>query len=147
MKYADVVRTVQEQSRQGLAISREEAGRTVSAVLRTLAERLPEGLAEHLAAQLPHELAGTVASAAESAGTGEGGHPRSAGERFGLTAFAGRVAWRAGITEEAALQRSAVVLNVLDAFVSPEEMLKVAGALPADIRELLPTTRALENET
>ncbi len=48
------------------------------------------------------------------------GHGRpAAGERFGLTAFAGRVAWRAGIDEDEALRRSAVVLNVLDAFVSP----------------------------
>ncbi|MEU0739850.1 DUF2267 domain-containing protein [Streptomyces sp. NPDC006134] len=142
MKYDDLVRTVQEQSH---AAGRDEAGRTVSAVLRTLAERLPEGLAEHLAAQLPHELAEAV-SPARAAGDGDG-HARSTGERFDLTAFAGRVAWRAGITEEAALQRSAVVLNVLDAFVSPEEMTKVAGALPADIRELLPTTRAVERES
>lgn len=141
MRYDDLVRTVQEQSR---AVSRDEAERTVSAVLRTLAERLPEGLAEHLAAQLPHELAGHVPPA--QAPAGRSGHTRGTGERFGLTAFAGRVAWRAGITEEAALQRAAVVLNVLDASVSPEEMTKVAGALHADIRELLPTTRAVESE-
>ncbi|MGW0812995.1 DUF2267 domain-containing protein [Streptomyces viridiviolaceus] len=140
MKYADLVRTVQEQSH---AVGREEAEATVTAVLRTLAERLPEGLAGHLIAQLPHELAGEIRPTdAEPEGHGQ----PSGAERFGLTAFAGRVAWRAGIDEEAALQRSAVVLNVLDAVVSPEQMTKVAGALPADIRELLPSTRAVETE-
>ncbi|MBD0421277.1 DUF2267 domain-containing protein [Streptomyces sp. NPDC052309] len=140
MKYADVVRTVQEQSR---SVGREEAEATVKAVLRTLAERLPEGLAGHLVAQLPHELADEIRS--PEGAPGGPGQPSGA-ERFGLTAFAGRVAWRAGIDEEAALQRSAVVLNVLDAVVSPEQMTKVAGALPPDIRELLPTTRAVETE-
>ncbi|GAA2430248.1 DUF2267 domain-containing protein [Streptomyces glaucus] len=140
MKYDDLIRTVQEQSPP---LGREEAERTVSAVLRTLAERLPEGLADHLAAQLPHELAGV----ARPAGTTGDEQPRGSGERFDLTAFAGRIAWRAGITEEAALQRSAVVLNVLDAFVSPEQMTKLASTLPADIRELLPTGRAVETES
>ena len=140
MKYADLVRTVQEQSH---AVGREEAEATVTAVLRTLAERLPERLADHLLAQLPHELAAEIRPPdAEPEGHGQ----PSGAERVGLTAFAGRVAWRAGIDEEAALQRSAVVLNVLDAVVSPEQMTKVAGALPADIRELLPTTRAVETE-
>ncbi|MDN0196532.1 DUF2267 domain-containing protein [Streptomyces sp. S.PNR 29] len=141
MRYHDVIRTVQEQSHSA---GRGEADQSVRAVLRTLAERLPEGLAGHLAAQLPHELAESVQSAHDS-GAGQG-QPRTTGERFGLTAFAGRVAWRAGISEDVALQRSAVVLNVLDAFVSPEQMTKIASALPADIRELLPTTRAVETE-
>jgi uncharacterized protein (DUF2267 family) len=141
MKYHDLIRTVQEQSHSA---GRGEADQSVRAVLRTLAERLPEGLADHLAAQLPHELAESVRSA-HASGDGHG-QLRAAGERFGLTAFAGRVAWRAGITEEAALERSAVVLNVLDAFVSPEQMTRIASALPADIRELLPTTRAVETE-
>ncbi|MEG3628224.1 DUF2267 domain-containing protein [Streptomyces poriticola] len=143
MKYGDLVHTVREQS-QG--IGRDEAERAVSAVLGTLVERLPAGLARHLVAQLPHELAWLTGSAAVARSGPDGSERPVSGERFGLTAFAGRVAWRAGIGEEEALQRSAVVLNVLDAFVSPEEMSKVAGALPADIRELLPVTRALETE-
>ncbi|GGL86690.1 hypothetical protein GCM10010129_33090 [Streptomyces fumigatiscleroticus] len=141
MKYDELIRCVQEQSH---STDRDDAERSVRAVLRTLEERLPEGLAGHLAAQLPHELAEAMAPEETD---GEGQPPRDAGERFGLTAFAGRVAWRAGLGEDAALQRSAVVLNVLDAFVSPEEMTKLHGALPADIRELLPTMRAAGTES
>ncbi|MFV0137446.1 DUF2267 domain-containing protein [Streptomyces sp. HMX87] len=143
MKYGELVHTVQEQSHSG---AREEAERSVSAVLSTLVERLPEGLAHHLVAQLPHELAGLTDAVGSGPEASDGSGQPAGGERFGLTAFAGRVAWRAGIGEEEALRRSAAVPNVLDSFVSPEEMTKVAGALPADIRELLPTTRAMETE-
>jgi uncharacterized protein (DUF2267 family) len=112
-------------------------------VLRTLAERLPTGLADHLAAQLPPDLAADIREATASA-TSEG-RPSGVGEPFDLTAFAGRVAVRAGTTEDTALQYSAAVLEVLDAAVSPEEMRKVADALPADIRELLPAGRAKDH--
>ncbi|MFE2265057.1 DUF2267 domain-containing protein [Streptomyces griseosporeus] len=138
MKYDDMVRTVRD--RVGF-VDRDEAEQTLRAVLRTLAERVPAGLAEHLAAQLPHELGGAL----RPPGAGESGHPRTVGERFDLTTFAGRVAWRAGVSEDTAVQRSAAVLEVLDAAVSPELMDKLSGALPHDIRELLPTTRASEH--
>lgn len=116
--------------------------RATHAVLRTLAERLPAGLADHLAAQLPRNLAADILEAAQSATSA--GRPRGTGEPFDLTAFAGRVAVRAGTTEDTALQYSTAVLEVLDAAVAPEEMRKVAGVLPADIRELLPAGRADE---
>lgn len=140
MKYGDMVRTVRD--RTGSA-DRDEAEQTLRAVLRTLAERVPAGLADHLAAQLPHELAGTVRGGEPAAA--EGGHPRSAGERFDLTTFVGRVAWRAGVSEDTAVQRAAAVLEVLDAAVAPEQMDKLTHVLPADIRELLPTARASEH--
>ncbi|MBN0043523.1 DUF2267 domain-containing protein [Streptomyces actuosus] len=136
MKYADMVRTAGD--RIGF-IDLTEAEQTLRAVLRTVAERVPAGLADHLAAQLPHELDGALRPADPAA---EAGHPRSVGERFDLTTFAGRVAWRAGVSEDTALRRSAAVLEVLDAAVAPESMEKLARALPLDIRALLPTARA-----
>ncbi|GCB43397.1 DUF2267 domain-containing protein [Streptomyces sp. NL15-2K] len=116
--------------------------RATQSVLRTLAERLPTGLADHLAAQLPPDLAAHIRETTASA-TSEA-RPSGAGEPFDLTAFAGRVAVRAGTTEETALRYCAAVLEVLDAAVSPEEMRKLTDALPADIRELLPAGRADE---
>ncbi|MBV7700146.1 DUF2267 domain-containing protein [Streptomyces sp. TRM70350] len=111
-------------------------------VLQTLAERVPTGLADHMAAQLPRDLAACIHEVTDSATSD--GRPSGAGERFDLTAFAGRVAVRAGTTEDRALRYCAAVLEVLDAAVSPEEMRKLTDALPADIRELLPTARADE---
>ncbi|GAA3243517.1 DUF2267 domain-containing protein [Streptomyces sp. XM83C] len=139
MKYDAMVRTVRD--RVGF-VDRDEAEQTLRAVLRTVAERVPAGLAGHLAAQLPHELGGILHREPPES---EEGHPRSAGERFDLTTFVGRVAWRAGVSEDIALQRSAAVLEVLDAAVSPELMDKLTGVLPHDIRELLPTARASEH--
>lgn len=124
---------------------RGSAERTTRAVLATLAERIPPGLAHHLAAQLSPGLADAItATVPEPESTGaDPGHA----ERFDLTVFAGRVAARVGTTEEAAVQQSTSVLEVLDAAVTPEVMEKVATALPADIRELLPSSRADDSGT
>ena len=123
--------------------SRGAADRATRAVLSTLAERLPSGLAGHVAAQLSPELAAPMRQAAEPA---DDGRPNTSGERFGLTVFAGRIAGRAGTDENAALREAAAVLEVLDAALTPELTQKVAGALPADIRTLLPAGRATESE-
>ncbi|MEI7031676.1 DUF2267 domain-containing protein [Streptomyces pratensis] len=122
---------------------RGPAERVTRAVLTTLAERLPHGLAEHMTAQLPSELA---ASVRETTDARDPGLPGSA-ERFDLTAFAGRIAGRAGTDEMAAVREAAAVLEVLDAALAPELMEHVAGALPADIRALLPDSRATEHES
>ncbi|MGV9347057.1 DUF2267 domain-containing protein [Streptomyces spiralis] len=120
---------------------RGSAERATRAVLSTLAERLPSGLADHVAAQLPHELAAPMREVTQSAAAG-GTH--ASGERFDLTVFAGRIAGRAGTDEDAAVREAAAVLEVLDAALAPELTEKVGGALPADIRELLPAGRATE---
>lgn len=112
---------------------RGPAERATQAVLTTLAERLPSGLADHMTAQLPRELADSVRQSADTSG-----------ERFDLATFAGRIAGRAGTDEDMALREAAAVLEVLDAALAPELMDHVAGALPADIRELLPAGRAAE---
>lgn len=139
MQYDELIGKVQAEAQLP---DRGAAERTARAVLHTLAERMPDGLARHMAAQLPEELAESVREgAAEPAGTVPAGP--SVGERFGLTTFAGRVAWRADLSEEDAVRHAAAVLEVLDAAV-PEEMEKVAQTLPPDIRELLPSGRAAE---
>ncbi|MFH8342307.1 DUF2267 domain-containing protein [Streptomyces sp. AM6-12] len=125
--------------------------RATHAVVATLSERLPSGLARHVAAQLPPDMADAMRRAADagtvSAQEREPGTPcvrgsGAAGERFGLTAFAGRIADRAGTDEDTALRDAAAVLEVLDAALAPELTERMAGALPADIRELLPVERA-----
>ncbi|MBB5939789.1 uncharacterized protein (DUF2267 family) [Streptomyces zagrosensis] len=121
---------------------RGPAERATQAVLSTLAERLPPGLADHMAAQLPPELA---ASARQATGASADGTADSTGERFDLTTFVGRVAGRAGTDEDMAVREAAAVLEVLDAALAPELTQKVAGALPADIRELMPVSRAAES--
>lgn len=121
---------------------RGSAERATRAVLSTLAERLPSGLADHVAAQLPHELADPMREVTRSAA---GGRTHASGERFDLTVFAGRIAGRAGTDEDAAVREAAAVLEVLDAALAPELTEKVSGALPADIRELLPVGRATED--
>ncbi|MFE1878451.1 DUF2267 domain-containing protein [Streptomyces diastatochromogenes] len=121
---------------------RGSAERATHAVVSTLSERLPSGLARHVAAQLPPDLADDMRRAADAAmGTDSG----TAGERFGLTVFAGRIADRAGTDEDTALRDAAAVLEVLDAALAPELTERIAGALPADIRELLPVERATES--
>ncbi|WP_407549334.1 DUF2267 domain-containing protein [Streptomyces sp. Pv4-95] len=122
---------------------RGRAERAARATLETVAERVPAGLAQHLAAQLPHEIAEPMLRVSEEHAPAEG-RP-SGGERFDLTIFAGRVAWRGGVSEEAALQEATAVFEVLDAALSPELMEKLSHSLPHDIRELLPLARAEES--
>ncbi|MFJ9870317.1 DUF2267 domain-containing protein [Streptomyces sp. NPDC101165] len=117
---------------------RGTAERATHAVVSTLSERLPSGLARHVAAQLPPDLAADMRLAADTSGGADSG---TAGERFGLTVFAGRIADRAGTDEDTALRDAAAVLEVLDAALAPELTERIAGALPSDIRELLPVER------
>ncbi|GGW77153.1 hypothetical protein GCM10010503_63780 [Streptomyces lucensis JCM 4490] len=119
---------------------RGSAERAAHAVVSTLSERLPSGLARHVAAQLPPGMASAMREAADASPADSG----TAGERFGLTVFAGRIADRAGTDEDTALREAAAVLEVLDAALAPELLERMAGALPADIRELLPAGRASE---
>ncbi|WBO68328.1 DUF2267 domain-containing protein [Streptomyces camelliae] len=120
---------------------RGSAERAAHAVVCTLSERLPSGLARHVAAQLPPDMAAAMREAADACAGADAG---TAGERFGLTAFAGRIAGRAGTDEDTALREAAAVLEVLDAAVAPELTERMAAALPADIRALLPVGRASE---
>ncbi|MFA3872982.1 DUF2267 domain-containing protein (plasmid) [Streptomyces sp. G6] len=122
---------------------RGPAERATQAVLTTLAERLPSGLADHMAAQLPPELAASVRQV--TASSADGPSNAASAERFDLAAFTGRIAGRAGTDEDVAVREAAAVLEVLDAALAPELMENVAGALPADIRELLPAGRATED--
>ncbi|MFI1767864.1 DUF2267 domain-containing protein [Streptomyces sp. NPDC020800] len=137
MKHDEMIGKVQALARLR---DRGSAERATHAVLSTLSERLPSGLALHVAAQLPPDLATVVRQAVD--GTADPGVGAS-GERFGLTVFAGRIADRAGTDEDTALRDAAAVLEVLDAALAPELTERMAGALPADIRELLPVERAI----
>lgn len=141
MQHDDMVAKVQALARLP---GRGPAEQATRAVLTTLAERLPSGLAAHLAAQLPPEFAASVREVTDPA---TGGASGSAAERFDLTVFTGRVAGRTGTDEDAALREAVAVLEVLDAALAPELMEHVSGALPADIRALLPSGRATEGES
>ncbi|WP_225828054.1 DUF2267 domain-containing protein [Streptomyces naphthomycinicus] len=136
MRHDEMIGKVQSLARLP---DRGTAERAAHAVVCTLSERLPSGLARHVAAQLPPDMAAAMREAADTAAAPDSG---TAGERFGLTAFAGRIAARAGTDEDTALRDAAAVLEVLDAALAPELTERMAGALPADIRELLPVGRA-----
>ncbi|WP_328773494.1 DUF2267 domain-containing protein [Streptomyces sp. NBC_00286] len=135
MRHDELISKVRERAELP---DRGSAERATRAVLSTLAERIPVGLADHLAAQLPAKLAESVRVDSPAGGD----ERRASGERFDLTAFAGRVAWRAGVPEDDAIREAVAVFEVLDAAVAPEEMEKLARVLPSDIRTLLPVARA-----
>jgi uncharacterized protein (DUF2267 family) len=137
--------TGQVQARAALG-SRQGAEAAVRATLETVAERVPDGVADHLAAQLPHEAAEPLhrAVSEHEASPRQRAEGRVRGEPFGLSVFAGRVAWRAETSEQEALRRAAAVLDVLDAAVAPGLMRKLEHALPSDIRSVLPSGR-MEN--
>ncbi|EFL20998.1 conserved hypothetical protein [Streptomyces himastatinicus ATCC 53653] len=145
MRYEEL--TGQVQARAQLP-DRQAAERTVRATLETLAERIPGGLADHLAAQLPAEAAEPIrrVTASHEGSPEQRAHHRDHGERFGLTGFAGRIAWRTESTEEEAIREASAFFEVLDSAVDPELMEKVYGVLPNDIRELLPEARAVQSE-
>ncbi|MFF8032201.1 MULTISPECIES: DUF2267 domain-containing protein [unclassified Streptomyces] len=138
MQHDEIIGKVQALTRLP---DRGSAERATRAVLGTLAERLPPGLANHVAAQLPPTLTAPIRQATDSP---DDGPVRTSGEPFDLTAFAGRIASRAETDEDAALRQAAAVFEVLDAALAPELTEKVAGALPSDIRILLPVGRAAE---
>jgi len=141
MRYEEF--TGQVQARAGLG-SRQAAERVVRATLETVAERIPDGVAAHLAAQLPEEAADPLARvvAADETSPHRRAESRTRGEPFGLSVFAGRIAWRARVPEDTALREASAVLEVLDAAVAPELMRKLEDVLPDDIRAVLPSGRA-----
>ncbi|WAP54317.1 DUF2267 domain-containing protein [Streptomyces luomodiensis] len=141
MRYEELTGLVQARAQLP---DRQSAERTVRATLETLAERIPGGLANHMAAQLPQEAGEPLRRiAASQEGTPEEReYRREHGERFDLTGFAGRIAWRTEHTEEEALREAAAFFEVLDSAVDPELMEKLYGVLPSDIRELLPEAGA-----
>ncbi|MEU7252444.1 DUF2267 domain-containing protein [Streptomyces sp. NPDC045251] len=121
---------------------RGSAEQATRAVLETLAERLPSALADHVAAQLPPTLATALRQVTDKPVAD--GNSATSGERFGLTVFTGRIAGRAATDDDTAVREAAAVLEVLDAALTPELTEKMAGALPADIRELLPSGRSMD---
>ncbi|WP_413104461.1 DUF2267 domain-containing protein [Streptomyces sp. Inha503] len=141
MRYEEMTGLVQARAQLP---DRQSAERAVRATLETLAERIPDGLADHMAAQLPHEAAEPLrrVAASHEGSPEERAYRRDHGERFDLTGFAGRIAWRTEHTEEEALREAAAFFEVLDSAVDPELMEKLYGVLPNDIRELLPESRA-----
>lgn len=143
MRYEEF--TGQVQARAGLP-DRQSAERAVRATLETVAERVPDGVADHLAAQLPTEAAEDLrrVTVAHETAPERRAEARDRGERFDLTSFAGRIAWRTAGSEDDAVRQATAVLEVLDAAVSPELMAKLDNVLPHDIRELLPTSRAVD---
>lgn len=141
MRYEELTGLVQARAQLP---DRQSAERAIRATLETLAERIPGGLADHMAAQLPHEAGEPLrrVAAAHEGTPEERAYRRDHGERFGLTGFAGRIAWRTERTEEEALREAAAFFEVLDSAVGPELMEKLYGVLPNDIRGLLPEARA-----
>jgi uncharacterized protein (DUF2267 family) len=145
MRYDELTGRVQARAQLP---DRQAAERAVRGTLETLAERVPDGVADHLAAQLPAEAAESLRriTASHEGAPQVRAYRRGHGERFDLTGFAGRVAWRTGTSEEAALGETAAVFEVLDSAVAPELMEKLTRVLPQDITALLPEARAVQQE-
>ncbi|MBZ4014453.1 DUF2267 domain-containing protein [Streptomyces purpurogeneiscleroticus] len=138
MRHDEFLRLVQA----GAALpDRGAAERAVRATLETLAERIPDGLAEHLAAQLPQEAGEHLRRVVAAHEGGDDPAEHHTAERFDLTTFAARIAWRGGVSEDAALQEASAVFETLDAALAPELSEKLGSVLPPDIRELLPESR------
>ncbi|MFC0601520.1 DUF2267 domain-containing protein [Streptomyces palmae] len=146
MRYEELTGRIQARAQLS---DRQSAERVTRATLETLAERVPDGLAGHLADQLPIEAAEPMrrVAASHEGSPEERAYRRAHGERFDLTGFAGRVAWRAGTTEDIALRDAAALFEVLDSAVSPELMERLYVALPRDIRQLLPEARAVLDQS
>ncbi|NPV09837.1 MAG: DUF2267 domain-containing protein [Anaerolineae bacterium] len=114
----------QVQERLGLA-SREEAERTVDAVLETLGERLELTEKHHLASQVAADLKEPILR-------------RKRTERYDLEEFFNRVGARAGGLKYAHAQNhTKVVLSLLRAAIAPGEWRHITMKLPEDYRSLL----------
>lgn len=101
---------------------KEEADKSIKAVLKTLSERLAGNEAEHLKRQLPPEISGYI-------------YPRNEGESFSAEEFFERVADREkDISLDAAIRHSRAVIEVLCEAVSEGDDLK--AQLPQDFEIL-----------
>lgn len=110
---------------------RQVAWHALSAVLRTLRDRVPLDLAVHLGAQLPLLVRGVYYDQWHPAG-----HPERTHD---LDAFLGRVADKlTGIRPVNARDATRAVLRVLSRHVDRGQVIKVADALPEQVRNLWP---------
>jgi len=103
----------------------DRAQALTDATLRTLAERISGGEAKDLAAQLPTELQPGLSGAEETA------------EVFPVDEFIRRVAERAGLEEDAALNGARVVMVTVREAVTSGEWDDVLAQLPKHYSDLL----------
>jgi uncharacterized protein (DUF2267 family) len=103
----------------------DRAQALTDATLRTLAERISGGEAKDLAAQLPTELQPSLSGAEETA------------EVFPVDEFVRRVAERAGVEEDAALNGARVVMVTVREAVTSGEWDDVLAQLPKHYSDLL----------
>jgi uncharacterized protein (DUF2267 family) len=103
----------------------DRAQALTDATLRTLAERISGGEAKDLAAQLPTELQPGLSGAEETA------------EVFPVDEFIRRVAERAGLEEDAALNGARAVMVTVREAVTSGEWDDVLAQLPKHYSDLL----------
>lgn len=99
--------------------SRQDALRAAEATLRTLGERLSKGEAEAVAKYLPEEPGGWLVPDA----------PGEAGD-FSFDEFVDRVASRADVSTDQAVQEAEAVTDVVAAMVGEEELEQMESQLP-----------------
>lgn len=118
---------------QELGPDRQHAYHTLRAVLHALRDRLPLGQAVHLGAQLPLLVRGIYY---------EGWRPQEGGSRERkLEEFLAHVNdGMHGVRPTNAERATRAVFATVARHVSPGEVSKVAGVLPAEIRALWPAS-------
>jgi uncharacterized protein (DUF2267 family) len=121
MKYDEFLRAVATRA----GVPQDEAAVITEAVLETLAERISGGEARDLAAQLPGPLQRPLQDAAEPA------------EPFELDEFVGRVADRADLEPEEALEATRAVLATVREAVTGGEFEDVLSQLPREFTDLI----------
>jgi len=110
---------------------RQVAWHVLSAVLRTLRDRVPLELAVHLGAQLPLIVRGTYYDQWHPAGKPERTHD--------LDAFLERVADKLGSTRPVNLREATrAVFRTLSRHLDRGQVTKLVGALPQQVRDFWP---------
>ena len=110
---------------------RQTAWHILSAVLRTLRDRLPTDLSAHLGAQLPLLIRGTYYDQFQPSRQPSSDRTR---EEF-LAHIEEALAFGKPINAEEAVR---TVFKVLSHYIDPGEVKKARDALPADVRVLWP---------
>jgi uncharacterized protein (DUF2267 family) len=114
MEYAEFIDEIRWESGEPDVGSAQLAAK---ATLQTLAERLPRSEAQHLFLELPDETKSWLRSDSDAGA-------------FDIDEFLGRVARREGVDVETAFDHARAVFFALGDAVGPEEVGRVAAALP-----------------
>ncbi len=119
MLYYHYVQFVSE--RAGIE-SDDDAKKTITAVFKVLAQRIPTGKAAELAETLPAEIREDL--------------KRDSWAALGVNEFIARIADKVGVDKPTAATRIRAVLSVLAEYLPSAELLDALHSVPKDMRRL-----------